>query len=178
MPRIDLSLCHHATGLGFDEDNREIPTCDPDYGLEIDEQADTPFSLAADMLSRLLAEFIPESGPIRLDLLGQKILALHFLLNRNGTATLTSLAGRAGISKQLLDYTTNKIADQFNFHGFGQKTAKSRASYSAAARASWAALTPEQRRSRRRGKAAQQATHAANLTTHASLNETAIHHAE
>jgi hypothetical protein len=154
-PRIDLALVN-AIGIGI-EDGRQVPICGPGYGIEEDTD-ETPLEIAADMLAKILASIVPVEGKIDLALVGQKIVAVYFLMNRNGGATLTATAGRAGVSKQLLDHHVNKLGRELNFHGQNQKRAECRATYSQAARERWAALTPEQRRARRRGKAAQQAT--------------------
>jgi hypothetical protein len=155
--RIDLSLST-ADGITIDEQDRQVPFYAPNFDFEEPPEQETPLEIAADMLAKLLAEIVPAQGPINLSLIGQKILAVTFLMNRNGTATLTAIAGRAGVSKQLLDHHVNKIGDKLGFHGANQKRAECRAVYAESARERWAALTPEQRRARRRGKAAQQAT--------------------
>ena len=155
-PRIDLALVN-AIGIGI-EDGRQVPICGPGYGVEEDAEQESPIDLAADMLAKILASIVPAEGKIDLALVGQKFVALHFLMNRNGTATLTAIASRAGVSKQLLDHHVHKIGDKLGFHGANQKRAECRAVYAESARERWAALTPEQRRARRRGKAAQQAT--------------------
>lgn len=115
--QIDRALVGSA-GIGFDEVDRQIPTCGPDYGKEIEED-ETPLTLAADLLSQLFARIIPASGRIRLDLVGQKFLALHFMLNRSGTTTLTEFADRAEISKQLLGHFVTQLSTELNFQGSG-----------------------------------------------------------
>jgi len=155
-PRIDLSLVNCA-GIGF-ENRHEVPTCGPDYG-EGNDIPETPITLAADMLAQILARIIPEKGRLNLALIGQKFVALNFLLNRNGTDTLTSIAERAGVSKQLLDHHAITIGREMGFHGFGQKRIGARASFSEAQRLAWSRLTPEERKARRAGKSkAQNAT--------------------
>jgi hypothetical protein len=78
MQRIDRALCDFY-GVGIDDDDRQVPTCGPDYGREdIDTAAETPIELAGDLLAKALANIIPASGPIRLELLGQRVLALYF----------------------------------------------------------------------------------------------------
>jgi hypothetical protein len=106
-------------------------------------------AIAADFLSRVFSQIIPESGPIHLDLLGTKILSLYFLLGRGGG--LTALASRSGKSKQLLSHHARLIEDLLVYHGAQQKRVTSRETYAAAARNSWAALSPEERRLRRAG---------------------------
>ena len=146
--RIDQSLVDFDVGF---EDGKPVPTCGLGYGIEQDRD-ETPMDIAADMLAKIFSTIIPPSGPLRLDLIGQKFVAVHFLMNRSGTATLTSMAARAGVSKQLLDHHAVSLAEKLNFRGFGQKKESARPSYAAAARAHWATLTPEQRKARRRGK--------------------------
>ena len=153
-PRIDLALVN-AIGIGI-EDGRQVPTCGPGYGVEEDTEQESPIDLAADMLAKITAEIIPAEGPIHLELIGAKFVALHFLLNRNGTATMTGIAERAGISKQLLSHHANRLGEKLRFHGQNQKRAECRATYAQAARERWAALTPEQRIARRHGKQAAQ----------------------
>jgi len=162
--KIDQTLCN-ADGVTIDDQDRQVAFYTPNvYFDEAPEPEETPLDLASDMLAALFAEIIPKSGKIRLDLVGQKFVAMSYLLNRNGTATLTSIAERSGVSKQLFDHHVQALGDGFGFHGQGQKCESTRATFSAAAKERWAALTPEERIARRRGKAAQQATPDANLT--------------
>lgn len=154
-PKIDQSLCN-ADGVAIDEQERHVPFYTPNFNFDEDpEPQETPLELAADLLVKIFADIIPQSGKIRLDLVGQKFLALHYLINRSNTQTLTSMAERAGVSKQLFDHHIQLLGDKFNFHGYGQKRESARAVYAEAARERWAALTPEERRQRRAGKAAQ-----------------------
>lgn len=112
------------------------------------------FEIAGAILGRLFGLIIPAEGRIRLDLIGQKFVAVHFLLNRNGTATLTGIAERSGVSKQLLDHHLNTLGRKLGFHGVGQKLESTREAYAEAQRAVWARLTPEERKARRAGKKA------------------------
>jgi hypothetical protein len=164
-PRIDQTLCN-ADGVTIDDQDRQVPFYTPNIFFdEAPEPEETPLALAADMLAALFAEIIPKSGNIRLDLVGQKFVAMHYLLNRNGTSTLTSIAERSGVSKQLFDHHVQALGDRFGFHGQGQKCESSRTIFSEATKARWAALTPEERIARRAGKkAVPQATPVANLT--------------
>lgn len=137
--------------------------------------ADEMNALAADRLSRFFTLLLPANTQhkINLSLLGVRALAGVFLMNRTGS-TLTALAERAGMSKQLLDFHVRRLGDAMHFHGFGLKKESTRANYSAAARARWGALTPEQRRARRHGQkgivGTQQATsNDQNLTISPSL---------
>jgi hypothetical protein len=109
--------------------------------------------LAADRLARFFSLLLPvtTAKKINLNLLGTRSLAALFLMNRNGSTTLTELANRAGMSKQLFDFHVRRLGDAMHFHGFGLKKESTRANYSEAARARWAALTPEQRIARRHG---------------------------
>jgi len=150
-PRIDLALVN-AIGIGI-EDGRQVPICGPNYGSQQDIE-EMPIDRAADMLAKVTAEIIPAEGPIHLELVGQKFVALHFLLNRNGGATMTGIAERAGISKQLLSHHANRLGEKLRFHGQNQKSIKCRAIFSEATKARWAALSPEQRIARRHGKKA------------------------
>lgn len=138
--------------------------------------ADEVNKLAADRLSRFFSLLLPATTAhkINLHLLGVRALAAHFLMNRNGTSTMTALAERAKMSKQLLDHHVRAVGDALHFHGFGLKKESTRAVYSEAAKARWAALTPEQRRARRHGQrgivGTQQATsNDQNLTISLSL---------
>ena len=109
---------------------------------------------AADSLAKFFALLLPPLPikKINLRILGLKSLAVCYLLNRNGTTTLTDLADRAGVSKQLLDHHVRRNEVALNFHGWGQKSIASRASYSNHAKERWAALSPEQRKARRNGQ--------------------------
>lgn len=147
--QIDQSLI--PFNIGWDDSGKQVPIVYPDFG-ESESEVETPLETAADLLMRLMGLIVPKDGPLRLDLIGQKFLGVYFLLNRNGTETLTSLASRAGVSKQLLDHHTHKMADQIGYHGFGQKRQSTRATYSEVQRKIWAELTPEERRARRKGK--------------------------
>lgn len=116
--------------------------------------ADRVNELAADRLARFFSLLLPPTTmhKINLSLLGVRALAGLFLMNRNGTTTLTELAARAKMSKQLLDHHVRRIGDAMSFHGFGLKKESARAAYAEAARQRWSALTPEERRARRRGE--------------------------
>jgi hypothetical protein len=65
--------------------------------------------------------------------------------------TMTALAERAMMSKQLLDHHVRRMGDALHFHGFGLKKESARAVYAEATRQRWASLTPAERRARRRG---------------------------
>jgi hypothetical protein len=73
-------------------------------------------------------------------------------MNRNYNISLTALAERAKMSKQLLDHHVRRIGDAMSFHGFGLKKESARAVYAEATRQRWASLTPAERRARRRGQ--------------------------
>jgi hypothetical protein len=126
-------------------------------------------ALAADRLARFFSLLLPSETmhKINLNLLGTRALAGLFLMNRNGTSTLTALAERAQMSKQLLDHHVRRLGDAMNFHGFGLKRDSARAIYAESARQRWSALTPEERKARRRGGRGivGSAQPAANLTT-------------
>lgn len=106
---------------------------------------------AGDVVGRLFAEIVPATGKIEPRVVGLRFLASSFLLNRTGE-TLTHLAERCGVSKQLADYHALWVGDRIGFHGFAQKRTEARASYAAAQRQSWSRLTPEERKARRAGK--------------------------
>lgn len=171
---IDLSLIGGGAGR---ENNERVPT----IGAEIPEatdhdqlrelglsaakaeavlqwisrrQAAEINALAADRLARFFALLIPATSlhKINISLLGVRALAAHFLMNRNGTSTMTAMAERAKMSKQLLDHHVRAVGDALHFHGFGLKRESTRAVYSEAAKARWAALTPEERLARRHGQ--------------------------
>jgi hypothetical protein len=94
---------------------------------------------------------VPRKGKIDLSLVGLRFLGLFWLLNSSGES-LTDLAKRAQVSKQLLDWHANKLGRELNFHGWQQKASTTRAAYSEGTRQRWAELTPEERRQRRAGK--------------------------
>lgn len=116
--------------------------------------ADRVNALAADRLARFFTILLPPTTmhKINLSLLGVRALAGLFLMNRNDNITLTALAERAKMSKQLLDHHVRRIGDAMSFHGFGLKKESTRAVYSEAAKARWASLTPTERRARRHGQ--------------------------
>jgi len=127
---------------------------------------------AGDFVARLIAEIVPPEGKIHLQVVALRFVACTFLLNRIGNESLTALAGRCGVSKQLLDFNAIRVADRLGFHGFSQKRIGARASFSEAQRLAWSRLTPEERKARRAGKSnAQDAPH--NLT---SSQETECEH--
>ena len=115
--------------------------------------ADRVNALAADRLARFFTLLLPPTAlhKINLSLLGVRALAGLFLMNRNGSMTMTALAERAMMSKQLLDHHVRRMGDALHFHGFGLKKESARAVYAQAARQRWASLTPAERRARRRG---------------------------
>ena len=119
---------------------------------------------ASDIIAKLLSEFFPQHHRIDLHLVGTRLLAFKFLLNRHGTETLTHLAERGGCSKQLLSHHARLIGDRLGgFQAMGQKKSEARSAYAEAQRESWSKLTPEERITRRRGKPAQSAPHAAQI---------------
>ena len=109
---------------------------------------------AADRLAKFFANLLPKPPAVKINpqLLGLRVLAASYLLNRNGNVTMTELASRAGVSKQLLDHHVRKVEGELDFHGWGQKSIASREAYSEATKARWAALSPEERKARRAGK--------------------------
>jgi hypothetical protein len=133
------------------------------------QEGDEIKAVAADRLAKFFAHLLPKPPAIKINpqLLGLRVLAASYLLNRNGNVTMTELASRAGVSKQLLDHHVRKIEGELDFHGWAQKCTASRAVYSEATKARWAALSPEERRARRAGKnnlpAAQGATATAQI---------------
>jgi hypothetical protein len=112
------------------------------------------YHAAGDILARLITTIVPPKGRISLQCVALRFVGTAFLLNRS-TESLTVLAGRCGVSKQLLDFHAIAVADKLKFHGFAQKRSEARAAYAAAQRESWSKLTPEERKARRAGKAAQ-----------------------
>jgi hypothetical protein len=170
---IDHALV--SGGVGYEDDHR-VPTIDApipeatDYeqlremGLSASKaeavlqwlgrrNGDEVHALAADRLARFFALLLPPTTQhkINTSLLGVRALAGLFLMNRSGTTTLTALAERAGMSKQLLDFHVRRLGDAMHFHGFGLKRESTRAVYSEATKARWAALTAEERIARRHG---------------------------
>ena len=118
-----------------------------------DQGADEIKEIAADRLAKFFSHLLPKAPAVKINLqiLGLRVLGARYLLNRDGV-TLTELAKRAGVSKQLLDHHARKVENELNFHGWGQKSVAARTIYSEACRARWAALSPEQRKARRAGK--------------------------
>lgn len=164
--------------VGFDDDNHAVPVAvfdfdeiDGEAGQLADEIGVTPatakralqwlrrresqdtFRQAADFLARLCGRMIPSEGYIRTELLGARLLALGWLLNRGGES-LTSLAARARISKQLAHHHVRQLQMEIGggFHGHQQKRAESSISYRIAQQEVWGRLTPSERKARRRGK--------------------------
>ena len=173
--RIAAEFCENE--IAFDDDSE---ACEAVYQPEIDtdadhlaeaanittEQAEAALvwlgkhyeqeirHAAGDILARLINTIVPAKGRISLQVVALRFIACTFLLNRIGNESLTTLAGRCGVSKQLLDFHAITIADRLGFHGFCQKRSEARAAYAAAQRESWSKLTPEERKARRAGKAA------------------------
>ena len=118
-----------------------------------DSGADENKEIAADRLAKFFSHLLPKAPAVKINLqiLGLQVLGARYLLNRDGV-TLTELAKRAGVSKQLLDHHARKVENELNFHGWGQKSVAARTIYSEACRARWAALSPEERKARRAGK--------------------------
>ena len=117
-----------------------------------DQGADEIKAIAADRLAKFFSHLLPKAPAVKINLqiLGLRVLGARYLLNRDGV-TLTELAKRAGVSKQLLDHHARKVENELNFHGWGQKSVAARTIYSEACRARWAALSPEERKARRAG---------------------------
>ncbi len=164
-------------GIGFEDDHHLVPKAQFDFfeidgevGSLADEAGITPAAAeralewfrrqehqdnirqAADFLAKLFVRMVPASGKIKIQVLGTRLLALAWLMNRGGES-LTSLAARAGISKQLADHHAKTLELELGgFHGVQQKNPNASAAYAAAAAASWAKLTPSERKARRRGK--------------------------
>jgi hypothetical protein len=181
--------------LGFDDNNDAIAvTYQPDLDTDADHLAEAANittaqaeaalvwlgkhyeqeirHAAGDILARLITTIVPCKGRISLQVVALRFIACTFLLNRIGNESLTALAGRCGVSKQLLDFHAITVADRLGFHGFAQKRSEARAVYSQVQRESWSRLTPEERKARRAGKNnAQSATR--NLT---SSQETECEH--
>ena len=116
------------------------------------EKGDEIKESAADRLAKFFAHLLPKAPAIKINLkiLGLRVLGARYLLNRDGM-TLTELAKRAEVSKQLLDHHVRMVETELDFHGWGQKSIASREAYSEATKARWAALTPEERKARRAG---------------------------
>ena len=110
--------------------------------------------VAGDVVARLLAEIIPEDGRVNAQICGLRFAATSFLLNKSGES-LTALAQRLGVSKQLLDYHALYVGDRLGFRGFSQKATSTRATYAEAQRQAWSRLSPQERKKRRAGKSAQ-----------------------
>ncbi|MCX6974054.1 MAG: hypothetical protein NTZ94_07075 [Verrucomicrobia bacterium] len=118
-----------------------------------DQGSDEIKEVAADRLAKFFAHLLPKPPAVKINpqLLGLRVLGASYLLNRNGNLTMTELASRAGVSKQLLDHHVRKVEGELDFHGWGQKSIASREAYSEAAKARWALLSPEERKARRAG---------------------------
>lgn len=121
---------------------------------------------ASDFLADFLENIINPEGPINLSVVAQKTIALRFMLGRR-RESLTDLAKRAQVSKQLVSYHGRTLETALGrFHGVLQKRRGAVESYAAAMRESWQGLTPDERIARRHGKkaTAPQATPATHLT--------------
>ena len=116
------------------------------------ERGDEVKEVAADRLAKFFSHLLPKPPAVKINLriLGLRVLGARYLLNRDGM-TLTELAKRAEVSKQLLDHHVRMVETELYFHGWTQKCTASRAVYSEATKARWAALTPEERKARRAG---------------------------
>jgi hypothetical protein len=154
VPTIDAILPtdtdqDQLRALGLSEEQAEAV-----LEWETARNADAINDLAADRLARFFVLLMPSNSKtkINLSLLGARALAGGFLMNRSGTTTLSDLAQRAGMSKQLLDFHTRRMEDALDFHGFAQKGVHTREVYSQAAKERWSTLTPAERRARRRGQ--------------------------
>lgn len=114
------------------------------------QESNETFRAAGILVARLVALIVPPD-PTKIDphLCGMRFLGVASLLGKIGT--LTELARRAEVSRQLLHFHAQKIADGLGFHGFAQKRSATRETYAAAMRESWAGLSPEERRRRRMG---------------------------
>ena len=117
-----------------------------------DQGADEIKEIAADRLAKFFSHLLPKPPAIKINLkiLGLRVLGARYLLNRDGM-TMTELAKRAEVSKQLLDHHVRQVETEMDFHGWTQKCTASRAVYSEATKARWAALSPEERKARRAG---------------------------
>ena len=172
--RIAAEFCENE--IAFDEDSE---ACEAVYQTEIDtdadhlaeaanittEQAEAALvwlgkhyeqeirHAAGDVLARLINTIVPAKGRISLQVVALRFIACTFLLNRIGNESLTTLAGRCGVSKQLLDFHAITIADRLGFHGFAQKRREARAAYAAAQLESWSKLTPAESPPSREGRA-------------------------
>jgi len=122
------------------------------------EEREAVFETAAELVGKMFDALIPrqsqKSDSIKLTAAGMRLIAARVLMNRDGTETLTEWASRAKCSKQLLSWHLKCLEDSTALHWLGGKRAEARAIYSDATRARWAALTPEERKARRAGKAA------------------------
>jgi hypothetical protein len=110
---------------------------------------------AAELIGKILAELLPSnkrSDKIRLDVVGIRALSLRIILNRDGTTSLTQWAERADTSKQLLSWHIKQLEALVGVHWLAGKRPETSAIYSEATRQRWAALTPEERKARRKGK--------------------------
>ena len=134
---------------------------------------------ASDFLAAFLENIIPAEGKIRLQIVAQKTIALRFMIGRR-KETLTALAGRCELSKQLLCHHGRTLEAELGerFHGILQKRKGAVINFASAMRESWRRLTGEERRARRRGKknATPEAdTQDEHLTLCDSQNEKPIH---
>lgn len=127
------------------------------------EEREAVLESAAELLGKLFAQLVPQSERLKLETLGLRFIAAKVMLNRAGTTTLTEWAELAGCSKQILSWHIKQLESVTSLHWLGGKRFETRAVYSKATRERWAALTPEERRKRRAGKAAQSAPPAAQI---------------
>ncbi len=102
----------------------------------------------ADALLRLLALLIPQAQMLDGFVIGLRACALRWLLRPEGE-TMTALARRLEISKQLLSFHVRSMEKITGVHSAAQKSPHTRASYAESARQRWGMLDANQRRARR-----------------------------
>lgn len=123
------------------------------------EDRESVFEAAAELVGKMFDALIPRRNPksnfIKVSSAGLRLIAARVMLNRDGSQSLTQWAARARVSKQLLSAHLKVLERKTELHWLGGKRAECSATYAESARSRWAALSPEERKARRAGKAAQ-----------------------
>jgi hypothetical protein len=102
----------------------------------------------SDAILRVLTLLMPINNTLNGFLIGCRAVALKWLLRPEGES-MTAIAGRLGISKQLLSHHIREMEDTTGLHAAPQKAPQTREIYAEAARMRWKDLDAQQRRARR-----------------------------
>jgi AraC-like DNA-binding protein len=105
----------------------------------------------ADTILRVLTLLLPKNNTLNGFLIGVRAVALSWLLRPEGES-MTAIAGRLGISKQLFSHHVREMESTTGLHAAAQKAPQTIAVYAEAARQRWKELDATQRRARRNSK--------------------------